>query len=280
LAPGDELTWAAFTEAWYCAVRRIVLGERARDDRELTEMLARLRAAANWVYVLPARRTLRARYHARLNAYLARAEPGSLAAMIAAVNDPNAAPADQVTQWLFAFDGAGIGVFRALALLLTHAEAARPAAAEIEGWKAGHPDLPFLRASFVEALRLWPTTPAILREAAQDTSLGGASVQQGTGIIVYAPFFHRDNERLTNADRFDPNQWLYKDPAAAAPFVPFSAGPAACPGRHLASLIAGGWLAALLDGERLAVIAPADVRPDAPLPGTLDHFSIRFRVLR
>jgi cytochrome P450 len=282
LREGDELTWPTFVPAWYSAVRRMVLGERARNDHDLTDMLARLRGNANWVYLLPVRKRLRARYYARLNAHLSRAEPGSLAAMIArhgAAASGDAA-ADQVTQWLFAFEAGGIAVFRGLALLLTHAEQARRAGTEIEAWRNGEFDLPFLRAAFVETLRLWPTTPAILREAGEDTALNGVNLRRGTGIIIYAPFFHRDNERLANADRFDPSQWLYKDPAEAVPFVPFSAGPAACPGRHLVSLIGGAWLAALLDGGRLELVHPADLRPDAPLPGTFDYFSIRFRVTR
>jgi cytochrome P450 len=185
-----------------------------------------------------------------------------------------------VTQWLFAFEAGGIAVFRGLALLLAHPEQAQRAGPEIEAWRDGHFDLPFLRAAFVETLRLWPTTPAILREAGANTVLNGTPLQRGTGVIIYAPFFHRDNERIANADRFDPEQWLYKDPAEAVPFVPFSAGPAACPGRHLVSLIGGAWLAALLDGARLELVHPADLRPDAPLPGTFDHFAIRFRVTR
>lgn len=288
LREGDELTWPAFTEAWYSAVRRIVLGERARNDRALTEMLARLRAGANWVYLRPVQKRLRQRYQARLNAHLARAEPASLAAIVArrpraAGSDQRAAdeaPADQVTQWLFAFDAGGITTFRALALLLTHAAQARSAQGDIEAWRAGQADLPSLRASFVETVRLWPTTPAILREAEADTTLAGASLHRGTGVIIYAPFFHRDNERLANADRFDPEQWLYRDPAEAAPLLPFSAGPAACPGRHLVSLIGGAWLAALLEGGRPELAHPGGLRPDSPLPGTLDYFSIRFRITR
>jgi cytochrome P450 len=289
LREGDDMTWPLFTDAWYSAARRIVLGERARNDRELTDMLRRLRAAANWVYLLPVRQNLRARYYQRLEAHLRRAEPGSLAALIARHSDrrgadaprreANEAPGDQVTQWLFAFDGGGIAVFRTLALLRSHADQATAAEPEIAAWRNGQQDLPFLRAAFVETLRLWPTTPAILREVGEATTLGGTTLAKGTGVIIYAPFFHRDSERLANADRFEPAAWLYKDPAQMAPLVPFSAGPAACPGRHLVSLLAGMWLAALLDGGRLQLVHPA-LPPDTPLSGTFDFFSIRFRVVR
>jgi hypothetical protein len=40
---GDELCWPEFNEAWFAAVRRIVLGDGARDDNVLTDELTRLR---------------------------------------------------------------------------------------------------------------------------------------------------------------------------------------------------------------------------------------------
>jgi cytochrome P450 len=280
-AAAAELTWPLFTEAWYAAARRIVLGASAGDDRELTEMLGRLRARANWVYVRPVHRALRERYYARLRTHLARAEAGSLAEMIARLpRSGEEAVADQVTQWLFAFDGGGITAFRALALLATHAHCAQKVEPELAAWRAGHTDLPYLRAAFVETARLWPTTPAILREATQTVTLGAACVPKGAGLIIYAPFFHRDTERLANADRFTPEAWLYKDPAQAPPFIPFSAGPAACPGRHVVALIGGAWLAALLEGGPFRLASATKLAPDAPLPGTLDHFSLRFRRAR
>jgi hypothetical protein len=77
------LTWPRFAKHWNVAVRRIVLGDAAGGDRELTKQLARLRADANWVW-LPARKTTKTDYDARLNGYLARAQTASLVEAIAA----------------------------------------------------------------------------------------------------------------------------------------------------------------------------------------------------
>jgi cytochrome P450 len=281
LRSGQQLTWPKFTDAWFNVARQIVLGEHARDDRTLTDELYRLRAEANWVFFRPVRTGLRSRYYARLAAHLARAEPGSLAEMIARrTPHGDEQPADQITQWLFAFDGGGITAFRALALFVTHPDQASHCATDLAAWRAGEYDLPYLRAGFVEAVRLWPTTPAILRETTAATAWDGASMPKGAGIIIYAPFLHRDDERRADADRFKPQAWLGQDPADAAPLVPFSAGPAACPGRHLVSLIGSAWLAALLDGRKLELANPKKFGPSAPLPGTLDHFSIRFSIRR
>src|SRR4051812_13777426 len=92
---GGTLSWDRFAVHWWRLVRRIVLGDAARDD-DITDLLARLRADANWAFLKPRRTRLRRRFTARLQDHLDRREPGSLAAL--------GAPAGQVPQWLFAFD--------------------------------------------------------------------------------------------------------------------------------------------------------------------------------
>jgi hypothetical protein len=46
------------------------------------------------------------------------------------------------------------------------------------------------------------------------------------------PFFRSDTERLPYADRFTAGIWISRGPADALPLVPFSFGPATCPGLH------------------------------------------------
>src|SRR3954451_731443 len=48
-----ELSWDAFNVAWWRLVRRVVLGDQARDDDTVTDLLARLRLDANWAYLHP-----------------------------------------------------------------------------------------------------------------------------------------------------------------------------------------------------------------------------------
>ena len=43
LQPGGELTWDAFTLTWQRVARRATLGDVARDDHTLTDLLAQLR---------------------------------------------------------------------------------------------------------------------------------------------------------------------------------------------------------------------------------------------
>ncbi len=272
-----EIGWTTVFEGWFRIVRRVVLGSGAADDRELTDMIARLRGRANWAFAVPINRRLRAAFHERLASHLARAEPGSLAAVVARMPGAAAAePTQQMAQWFFAFDPAGMATVRALALLLAHPQALARARGEAES-DAPRSDLPFLRAALVEALRLYPTTPMVLRQTTRETEWTEGTLPAGTGILIFAPFFHRDDERLPNAHRFAPEAWLNRDPAHAPPFLPFSAGPAACPARHLVPMLASMVLARLLaSGRRLVLCDPERLDPARPLPGTLDPFTLRF----
>jgi cytochrome P450 len=92
-----ELTWDSFNQAWWRIVRRIVLGDRARDDDQLTDDLKALRQNANWAFLHPRQEGLRERFQRRLDEY-------------------HPELPDQVPHWLFAFDAAGIVTMRALAI--------------------------------------------------------------------------------------------------------------------------------------------------------------------
>jgi len=275
---GAELTWPAFTEAWHRAVRRVILGDGARDDAALTNMLAKLRGAANWAFLHPGRPALRQQFHRSLGAHLARAEPGSLAARIAArPNSNETAAVDQVTHWLFAFDAAGIATFRALALVATQPNAQDRAGIETSVGEAGRPkDLPFLRACILESVRLWPTTPAIFRETTREVTSGGGRLPKHAQILVYVPFFHRDDENLPQAHRFAPELWFGAGTEGRWPLIPFSEGPGVCPAHHLVPMMGSFMMAAILGRNRIALRRPERLRTDRPMPGTLDNFHLRF----
>jgi cytochrome P450 len=269
-----ELDWDAFAQGWYRLVRRVVFGDGASDDQELNDLTVHLRRAANWAVFHPKDKPAQERFFARIRMYLDRAEPGSLAGLIAHMPvKPETEPVQQVPQWLFAFDAAGMATFRALALLAAHPEALARARDEIA---SSDPQRPFLRAVVMESVRLWPTTPMVLRQTTRDTRWAQGTMPAETGLLIYAPFFHRDDQRLPHADRFTPDLWLRERGERDWPLVPFSEGPAGCPGRNLVLLLASSMLAALLDGGWLA-LAPGRRLDPARLPGTLDPYTLRFR---
>jgi cytochrome P450 len=283
---GGELDWDAFIETWFRVVRRVVFGDGARDDHELRELIDELRSHANWAFLHPKRRDLRERFFERLNGHLARAEPGSLAHVMAHVpKTRRTAPDHQVPQWLFAFDPAGMTTFRALALLATHPEQAAEAREEIAAKRgSGDRHLPFLRACVLESLRLWPTTPMVLRQTTRETTWDTGVMPAGTGVLIFAPFFHRDDERLAYADRLAPEIWMaaadgdQARPPQDWPLIPFSGGPAICPGRNLVLLLTSNMLAALADDPRLRLKRPGRLQSDGRLPGTLDNYALRFEI--
>ncbi len=283
---------ATFTEAWWRLVRTVTLGERAREDHELTDRLTALRRGANWAYFQPVRHRLRAAFREQVAARVAEAEPGTLAAAARAAAEDLARtadgtgyaydPADQVPHWLFAFDAAGMATLRALAVA-----AARPAVRErlvdelaaadpvLADAGPGAPVLPYARACVLESVRLWPTTLVILRDATEPTTWGGRTLPAGTGFAVVSGYVHRDAGRIDFADAFTPEAWLDGRADADRALVPFSAGPAECAGRDVV-LFTTSHLLARLAGLGLAVDRGEHLADD-PLPRTVDHLQLRFR---
>lgn len=272
-----ELTWKEFEQGWFRMVRRVIFGNAARDDHELSSMTAELRRAANWAFMRPHKKELRRKFLAHLKALLDRAEPGSLAAVAAGTYQTEETMAHhQVPQWLFAFDPAGMTTFRSLALISNHPEQEAQIRAEMLEHDGAEPyNLPLLRATVLESLRLWPTTPLVLRQTTHETQWESGTMPAGTGVAIYAPYFHRDNQRRVYADRFTPELWLKERKEKDWPLIPFSGGPAICPARHLVQMLSSGMLAALLKGRRFTLAQSGRLDPEK-LPATLNNYSLRF----
>lgn len=266
------LTWPEFSEAWRRAIRRVVLGDRARFDRELTELLTELRYAANWAYLRPKRPRAREEFLDRLREHLTAAEPGSLAELAAATPATSGTdPVEQIPQWLFASDPAGMATYRALALLAAHPGQAARVRAE-----SGEREMPVARASVLESVRLWPTTAVVLRDSTTETAWGAGRMPAGTAVVIVSSFFHRDAERVPQADSFDPQAWLDGRARDDWSLFPFSGGPGRCPGRELVLFVAGTVLARLLRDHDFR-LRGGQVRP-GELPGLLNPFTQRFAV--
>ncbi|MBY6537471.1 cytochrome P450 [Rhodococcus sp. BP-349] len=268
-----------FLQLWWRVVRRVVLGASARDDETVTDRLRSLRRNGNWSYFIPPRRRARDRFIEDLYSYVDAAEPNSLAAVVAHSRVGGAVdPVGQMPQWLFAFDAAGMATLRALALLASHPDLERRAVEEASAGDVGRPQaLPFLRACILESLRLWPTTPAILRDSTVDTEWESSSstrvVRAGTAFAILASGFHRDADALPFADRFSPDIWLDGTAEQYPQLVPFSAGPVVCPGQNLVLFTASSMLASILARSGVALTNPA-LAPSRPLPPTLNTYGV------
>jgi cytochrome P450 len=150
---------------------------------------------------------------------------------------------------------------------------------EIADDESGGQYLPYLRATVLESLRLWPTTPMVLRQTTKKTPLGDDTLQKDTGLLIYAPYFHRDERRLPFAHRFAPETWEGGKTASDWPLVPFSDGPGICPGRNVVLLTTSAFIARVIGGHELTLASHhKDTMRLDHLPATLDNFRIRFRL--
>jgi cytochrome P450 len=268
------LGWTDFRETWSRVVRRIVLGDKARDDTELTRLLDSLRSDANWAEFHRRDTGTLQRFQDLLDQYVGNAEPGSLVADLPRGTADGVDPAGQVPHWLFAFDAAGIALWRLFAVLAAHPAYADPIAEE-----ARHPEeSPLLAqagAAVQESLRLWPTTLVVLREGRSATEWNGRIAPAGTEFAVVSSVFHRDDEALEFANRFEPEVWLDGRSDGDWPLIPFSAGPAVCPGRNVVLLttsVAASQVVADYDLD----VDPATRRKLIPtMPATFDHTTPR-----
>jgi cytochrome P450 len=273
---GDEpdLAWSGYAKVHARVVRRVVLGDPAGDDHHLTDLLDRLRRRANWAYGRPQAPNLRDELHARIDGYLATAAPDCLASVVAAT--PAAAdvhPAGQIPHWLFAYDALGATTFRALAVIATDPSVRSALAGELTPEPAHRPHL---AAAILETLRLWPTTLVLLRQTTEPTHWRGRTLPAGTTLIAHSSYLHRDSTRGTAADRFSLQPWLDASADADPGLVPFSAGPARCPGRDLVTFTGATLLAAVLSRYDITLRRP-HLDPQR-LPMALDHFRIRLEL--
>jgi cytochrome P450 len=266
--PGGSLDWEAWNEAVRRAARRVILGDEAGRDAELSQMLGELMDKAN----PPGRgeSELLERYTKRLEEHVRRAEAESLVALFSeAPITELTKPEHQVTHWLFALgDTLAINAYRCLALLAVH-DRDRERARE---------DDQYLEACLQEAMRLWPTTPMLSREAVRDIEWDGVPVGKGTQVMIVNAFNHRDSEAFDFADRFAPEQWLSGGAAGDDwTFNHFSHGPQGCPGVDIALVVGKAMLGAVFREREVRVVEP-QLDPAKPLPKSLDYFGVRFEL--
>ncbi|KJE92556.1 cytochrome P450, variant [Capsaspora owczarzaki ATCC 30864] len=97
-------------------------------------------------------------------------------------------------------------------------------------------ELPYLEMTLKEALRLFPSVPAISRVLDQDIDVCGYKIPAGltVGLIPYA--VHRDPKHWPDPEAFNPDRFLPENSANRHPYayIPFSAGPRNCIGQRFA----------------------------------------------
>jgi cytochrome P450 len=238
----QPMRWQNFNEAFQKMTRRVVFGDRAAGNAHLTDLLSELMSAGNKMPGEPAPGYDELIW--MIEGYLKDPEPNSLAALIADAPAPaDVTPAGQVVHWLFAMgDTLGANTFRTLAALSTHLEQQREVRADgrrRHTSAAGIASLTYLAGRLLEAMRLWPTTTLFGRVATRDVPFpSGAVLPEGTQVLIYNVFNHRNRDRIPYADCFSPGEWASGDAGDDWSYNFFSHGPQRWPGDGLSVFLA------------------------------------------
>jgi cytochrome P450 len=273
------LGWQDWERLFDRLTLRVIFGDGAADDQELTGLLEKLLAEANRLPG-PGPNGTYYEFYGRLERYLRDPEPGTLLARFAdAPQTERTRVVQQIPHWMFATrDTLGANTFRALGAIVADPAVERRVRDELEGADPSDPGavdgLSYLEGCLEETMRLWPTTPLIGRETTRETTLAGERLDEGTQVLLLNAFNHRD-QKERNADRLDAERWA--DGGRDYRFNHLSNGTQDCPGGPLVHLLGKAVLAQVLTRHSPRLEEPR-LDPGEPLPHMLDFYRMRFAV--
>lgn len=277
LLGGGRVTWQNFEPLFETIALRVIFGDSARDDAALMTDLKRMMRTSNRVFLLRKSRHFD-RFYGRIRQYLDNPSPDSLIARCGQESSTEKTRVEnQIPHWMFAMNETlATNTVRALALIAAHPEAEARVREEISAIDLTQArqvaGLKYLEACFQEAMRLWPTTPVLAREAIREDVLNGQKIRPGTRVHIPNHFNHRDRRTHTFADSFQPQAWIDQDHSKC--FHHMSNGLQVCAGKELATFLAQAVLATLLSRHRYTLSEPA-LSPARPMPYAFNYFDIR-----
>jgi cytochrome P450 len=275
-----KLRWPDFERLFDRITLRVIFGDRARDDQELTGLLERLMGEANRLVGLGPSDDYY-EFYGLLERQLKDPEPGSLVSRFAeAPHGGRTRIVHQIPHWMFAMrDTLGANSYRALALVVADPDVERRVREELDGADLSDPvavdALRYLEGCLEEAMRLWPTVPLLARETTRETTLAGERLEEGTQVMILNTFNHRDPDQVPGADRLQPERWQNGDRSYR--FNHLSNGSQYCPGIPLVRLLGKAVIGRLLQQHQLVLREPG-LEPGEPVPHMLDFFDIVFDV--
>jgi cytochrome P450 len=148
----------------------------------------------------------------------------------------------------------------------------RPALADLA-------NLPYLRAIFDEALRLYPPVPILPREVLQEETYQGEVMPKGSVVVVVPWLLHRHKKLWKKPDHFIPERFLggSDEPVSKFAYVPFSIGPRFCAGMSFGlteallciATLAQQFTLRLQPGYEVKPVCRLTLRPEGGLPMTI-----------
>ncbi|PXX71326.1 cytochrome P450 [Nocardia tenerifensis] len=193
---------------------------------------------------------------------------------------------EMVTFLLVGHDTTAYSLAWTLSLLSNHPEARERLVAEVDTVLGGRrptpadlDELTWTSAVIEEAMRLYPPSWLIERQAAADDMLGGYAVPAGSTIYVAPYLLHHDPKSWPNPEGFDPRRFLPENRAFVYPaadgstqtarpryaYLPFGAGQRQCIGLGFARVQAKLILAMLTQRYTFDLAAGARIVPEHTL---------------
>ena len=259
---------------------RVVFGDAAREDQELTDLLEELMGQANRLVGLGPNDDFY-EFYGRLERKLKDPDPESLVGRIAEARQTDLTRVvHQIPHWMFATrDTLATNAYRALTAIAASPEVERRVRDELEAADLSEPEalsrLRYFEGCLSEAMRLWPTTPLLVRETTREVTLAGQRLDEGTQVMIVNTFNHRDPQTVEDADRFWPERW--EGAARDYRFNHLSNGSQDCPGGPLVYLLGKAVLGHVLVQYDVELVRPA-LDLSRPLPYMLDHFETQFKL--
>ncbi len=123
------------------------------------------------------------------------------------------------------------------------------------------------RATFREAMRLYPPVPMFVREATCPERFRKRDVKPGSQVVISPWHLHRHERLWDNPDGFDPSRWETENGKACQrrAYIPFSSGARVCPGAGFAMAEGPLVLAMLLRAFRFEAVEGREPIPVAHL---------------
>ena len=276
LVVGARLTWADIEDLFEKITLQIIFGQRARNDAHLWDHLKAMLRESNRVFGLQKSKHFDS-FYSTIRGYLQTPEDNSLVSCCRDAPSSDVTRVEnQIPHWMFAMNETlATNTAQALALIAAHPQAEERVRQEIARIDLLSPEeidsMKYLEACIHEAMRLWPTTPLLVRETVVQDTLGGAIIPPKTLVLIPSNFNHRDRETYPFADTFSPDVWLKG--GVNYHFNHFSNGTQGCPGQALALFIAKAVLASLLRAGRYTVEQPT-LNPAKPMPDKYNYFEL------
>ncbi|MEV6560422.1 cytochrome P450 [Nocardia sp. NPDC051756] len=162
-----------------------------------------------------------------------------------------------INLWAAAHETSADAMFWTAYALSRHPAVANRAAAEADRVLGGATptaadlaQLPYCLQVFKESMRLYPPSPAFLREAACATRIGDYAIDEGTIVFVAPYVMHRSARQYPDPLAFDPDRFAQEADRSweRMSYLPFGAGEHVCIGSALALLEGQIFTALLLNG--------------------------------